>query len=252
MPFSIARGVIDRKVIVQYRVDPDVLALQLPEPYRPRLIRGVGVAGVCVFRVRGFHHRLLPTILQNVSENIVYRVGVEWTEDQKLCAGVYTLRQETSSLLKSTLERRTSWGTRLFHAHIRVDDHEGTYRIAACSRDAQFRLLIQAQLQREFTAHSVFRSAEDAAEFLERQFEASVNPDDSRPTVLGTRHATGLDEYNVGWHVEPLAIQQLVTEFFDDTARFPAGAIQFDCAVVASSVQPAWSSEPGLCIEGAP
>ena len=36
------RGIIDRRVLVNYRVNPDVLQAVLPPPFHPKLVRGFG------------------------------------------------------------------------------------------------------------------------------------------------------------------------------------------------------------------
>lgn len=40
------RAVMERRLLVNYRVDPDLLASFLPAPFRPALVSGYGIAGV--------------------------------------------------------------------------------------------------------------------------------------------------------------------------------------------------------------
>lgn len=47
----IVRGVIRRQVLVNCRVDPAVVQRQLPKPFRPKLVDGEVVAGVCLIRL---------------------------------------------------------------------------------------------------------------------------------------------------------------------------------------------------------
>jgi hypothetical protein len=46
MRLPVVRGVIDRRILVNYRVDPDVVARTLPPPFRPKLHRGYGLVGI--------------------------------------------------------------------------------------------------------------------------------------------------------------------------------------------------------------
>ena len=46
-------GLIERRILLNYRVDADVLARLLPSPFEPQLVDGCGVAGVCLIRLRG-------------------------------------------------------------------------------------------------------------------------------------------------------------------------------------------------------
>ena len=43
----VIQGVIERRILVNYRVDPAVLAAQLPAPFRPQLVDGWAMAGIC-------------------------------------------------------------------------------------------------------------------------------------------------------------------------------------------------------------
>jgi hypothetical protein len=45
------RATMQRRVLVNYRVDPVVLASLLPRPFRPALVAGQGVAGICLIRL---------------------------------------------------------------------------------------------------------------------------------------------------------------------------------------------------------
>ena len=77
MRIPIIRGVIDRRILVNYRVDPVVLAPLLPAPFRPRLIHGAGMAGICLIRLRGIRPLFLPSWLGISSENAAHRTAVD-------------------------------------------------------------------------------------------------------------------------------------------------------------------------------
>lgn len=47
-PIPIMQGTIERRLLVNYRVDPGVLRRLVPPPFRPQLVHGVGVAGICM------------------------------------------------------------------------------------------------------------------------------------------------------------------------------------------------------------
>jgi hypothetical protein len=50
-------GTIDRRLLVNYRVDPDYLQRLLPGPFRPKLIHGMGIAGICLIRLKQLRPR---------------------------------------------------------------------------------------------------------------------------------------------------------------------------------------------------
>jgi hypothetical protein len=69
---------IERRILVNYRVDPDVLALLLPPPFRPVVVGGYGIAGICLIRLSGVRPAGVPRALGVTSENAAHRVAVEW------------------------------------------------------------------------------------------------------------------------------------------------------------------------------
>ncbi|MGC0317472.1 hypothetical protein QBC98_005979 [Kitasatospora acidiphila] len=42
---------VERRLLVNYRVDPDIAARLLPAPLRPKLSHGQAVAGICLIRL---------------------------------------------------------------------------------------------------------------------------------------------------------------------------------------------------------
>jgi len=49
-----------------------------------------------------------------------------------------------------------------------------------------------------------------------------------------------------GWSVEPLAVRHLASSFFENTARFPAGSVTFDCALVMRNLEHEWHGRDEL------
>ena len=45
------RGVIRRRILVNFRVAPEVMQRHLPQPFRPKLLGGQAVAGICLIRL---------------------------------------------------------------------------------------------------------------------------------------------------------------------------------------------------------
>ena len=51
MRIPVIRGLIERRILVNYRADPAVVARTLPPPFRPRLVRGSAMVGICLIRL---------------------------------------------------------------------------------------------------------------------------------------------------------------------------------------------------------
>ena len=74
------RAVMDRRLLVNYRVDPDLLASFLPAPFRPALVGGYGIAGICLIRLSRVRPAGVPAKLGLTSENAAHRVAVCWDD----------------------------------------------------------------------------------------------------------------------------------------------------------------------------
>jgi len=90
-------GTIDRRVLLNYRLDPEILRPALPRPFRPKLYRGYAIGGVCMIRFKALRPRFSPAILGLGSENAAHRFAVEWDQDGKQCEGVFIPRRDTNS-----------------------------------------------------------------------------------------------------------------------------------------------------------
>ena len=44
-------GIIDRRILANYRIDPEVMAKALPSPFRPQLVNGWAIGGICLIRL---------------------------------------------------------------------------------------------------------------------------------------------------------------------------------------------------------
>jgi hypothetical protein len=248
MRIPVIRGVIDRRILVNYRVDSEVLAKILPKPFRPKLANGAGMAGVCLIRLKHIRPRWLPSVLGISSENAAHRIAVEWEQDGQVREGVFIPRRDTSSRLN------TLAGGRLFpgvhhHARFQVREDGGHYRIVLDSDDGRTHLLVEGNVSAELPGTSVFRSLREASDFFERGslgFSVTAEP--------GT--FDGLELRSFDWRVHPLAVERVESSFFANEALFPAGSVELDCALLMRGIdhewhgrEPLYGNDPGLTVQ---
>lgn len=88
-------GIIGRRLLVNFRVEPDVIQQQLPAPFRPKLHDGYVVAGICLIRLQDIRPKRFPRMLGLSSENAAHRIAVVWEDDQGPHEGVYIPRRDT-------------------------------------------------------------------------------------------------------------------------------------------------------------
>jgi hypothetical protein len=239
MRIPVVRGVIDRRILANYRVEPDVLARQLPSPFRPKLIRGHAVAGICLIRLRGVRPRSLPAWLGVSSENAAHRAAVEWDEGQTVREGVYIWRRDTDSRFNALAGGRLFPGVH-HHAAFDVVETEELLRVALRSDDGVTSVSVAGRVADRLPESSVFGSVEEASEFFAA---GSVG---YSPTTDPSK-LNGLELRCSGWRVEPLDVTEIRSSFFDDRSRFPPDAVQFDCALVMRGIEHEWHGLPDLC-----
>jgi len=232
MQIPIIRGLIDRRILVNFRVDADVLAHILPAPFRPKLVSGSGMAGVCLIRLNGIRPRFLPSFLGISSENAAHRIAVEWDQDGETNEGVFIPRRDTSSTLNCLL------GGRLFpglhhHAAFQVHENNDHYRIELDSDDRHTHLLVEGHVAQELPSTSVFGSLNEASNFFERGslgYSVTARPD----------QFDGLELRSFNWQVQPLAVDKVESSFFEDGTLFPPGSVEFDCALLMRRIEHEW------------
>lgn len=226
------RGIIDRRILVNYHVDPEVLAKILPSPFRPQLIHGKAIAGICLIRLKQVRPRGLPGCLGISSENAAHRIAVEWDDDGKRQTGVYIPRRDTSSRLNTLLGGRLFPG---FHhaARYQVNETDDRYSVSLDSHDDNTHVSIEGRVTTEFPESSVFHSLQDASDFF-------------KGGALGysaTRTAgsfDGLELRTSNWNVQPLQVDRVESSFFQDSQLFPAGSVAFDCALLMRNIEHEW------------
>jgi hypothetical protein len=240
MKIPALHGIIDRRVLVNYRVNPDVLQGVLPAPFHPKLVRGVAIAGICLIRLREVRPAFVPSWLGISSENAAHRMAVEWRDETgRLREGVYIPRRDTNSRLNALA------GGRLFpglHHHARFTVHETAdrFEIALRSDDGDTRLSLRASLASELPATSVFGSLQAASGFFEGgSVGYSATPD--------PRRFQGMELRCLNWQVEALAVEEVHSSFFENAASFPPGSVEFDCALLMRGIRHAWHAREDIC-----
>ena len=236
------RGLIDRRMLVNFRVDAKVLAPQLPVPFRPLLVGGFGVAGICLIRLKGVHPIFAPAFLGLSSENMAHRIAVEWEEAGELRQGVYVPRRDTSSWLAHSLGGRLFSGVQ-HHARFDVSEEENRYSINVHSDDSLVHLTLEACVADEIPKDSVFGTLPEASHFFQQgSLGYSANAVDGQ--------FDGIELCTSNWNFSPVTISKVQSSFFDDRAAYPEGSVQFDSAFLMRGVHHEWHATGTLCACG--
>jgi hypothetical protein len=233
------QGLIDRRLLVNYRADPAAIERILPQPFRPKLHRGYAIAGICLIRLKQIRPQFMPLPMGLSSENAAHRIAVEWDAGGQVREGVYIPRRDTNSRFNALA------GGRLFpgehhHAKFNVRESDDRVSIESHSDDGQMQISVRGRIAESLPDSSVFASLDEASQFFEAgSLGYSVTSDAGR--------FDGLEMSCDSWSVEPFAVEQVKSSFFDDANQFPPGTVTFDCALLMRGIEHRWHGREDLC-----
>lgn len=224
--------VIERRLLVNYRIDPDRVAALLPGPFRPQVVSGYAVGGVCFLRLSGARPARLPRLAGMSSENVAHRFAVEWDTAQGSQAGVYVPRRETSSRITATVGRHVFPGA--YHlARFHVTESPNLTRVDARSRDGQVSVSAEATPAAAL-ASDLFPTLGDAISFF-RQGALGFSPSAARDCLDSVRL------HSATWAATPVTISRMRSSLFDDPAIFPRGTCALDSALLMTNMAARWT-----------
>src|SRR5437773_1738381 len=107
MRLPVIDGIIRRRILVNFRVDPEVIQKQLPSRFKPKLHNGKAIGGICLIRLENIRPKFLPAAFGISSENAAHRIAVTWTDESgSQREGVFIPRRDTGSWLNHFLGGR--------------------------------------------------------------------------------------------------------------------------------------------------
>lgn len=226
------QGIVERRLLVNYRVEPEVLSRLLPSPFRPQLLDGWAVAGICLIRMGHLRPRGVPAALGLRSENAAHRVAVEWDTPQGTAAGVYIPRRDTDSSINALVGGRIFPGEH-HRARFNVQESRQHLHVAFDSADGVASVAVSVEAANTLGPSRLFGDVDEASRFFQRgSIGYSPTGDDDR--------FDGLELRTDAWRVEPVAVTDVRSSYFDDPDRFPPGSAALDCALLMRDVPVTW------------
>jgi hypothetical protein len=231
MKIPTLQGIIDRRMLINFIADPEVVQKILSQPFKPKIYNGKSIVGICLIRLKYVRPKGLPDFIGISSENAAHRIAVEWKENEKVTEGVYIPRRDTSSWLNNLAGGRIFPGKH-YHAKFDVEEKNGNYHIAFKSSDYTS-ISVDAETSKEFDTSSIFGDLETASEFFKK---GSVGYSPNR------NNYDGIELHTYNWEMKPLRVSQVQSSFFENEKLFPKGSIQFDNALLMTKINHEWKS----------
>ena len=238
MQLTSIESVVERRLLVNYRVDVDAAAHLLPAPLRPQVVRGWAVAGICLLRLGSTRLRRIPIRWGLRSENAAHRIAVEWDTPTGVARGVYIGRRDTGSWLNAVAGGRIFPGE---HSRAAFDVRESgpDLRVAYASADGDTKVDVHARVLAGWPGSRLFTDLDEASAFFRDGCDGySVTHDGL--------HLDGLRLRTEAWRVEPAEVVRARSSYFDGAGPFPAGSATLDCVLLMRDVPVRWQALPPL------
>ncbi|MEX2577846.1 MAG: DUF2071 domain-containing protein [Verrucomicrobiales bacterium] len=236
-------GTIRRRILLNYRVAPDVVRTVLPARFRAKLVGDHAIAGICLIRLEGIRPKGFPSFTGISSENSAHRIAVEWEDDQgETQQGVFVPRRDTNSCMNALAGGRVFPGVH-HHSKFTVEDRDGRISMRIVADDIEQPLVeLEVSETDVFPETSLFPSLRDSSEFFETGcIGYSTRPDSCTLDGLLLKVSD--------WRVSPLTVHCARSAYYDDRTIFPAGSIELDHALLMRDIPHEWHSEPTMTSE---
>lgn len=231
MKIPTIHGLIERRMLINYIAEPEVVEKIIPQPFKPKLYNGKAIVGICLIRLKNIKPKGFPDFMGVSSENGAHRIAVEWEENGETEEGVYIPRRDTSLKLNALVGGRIFPGKH-YYAKFNVREENNDYHLDFQSSD-HTTIEIDAKLASEFNSNSIFKSLENVSEFFEK---GSLGYSPNGNNFDGLK----LEAYK--WEVKPLYVSNVKSSFFEDSNVFPEGSIKFDNAILMTNIEHEWKS----------
>jgi hypothetical protein len=222
------RAQVRRRLLISYRVDPVVAQSLIPAQFRPQIVDGSAVAGVCLIGLQSVRPGWVRPRVGFRTENVAHRIAVEWIENGKTRYGVYVVERHSSSLMPVVAGGRLFPGVQK-RAHFDLDETESRFRVKMAAPGT--RVSVDVRLGGPWTS-TLFPTVESASAFYE---QGSVG---WSPRKDGTG-SEALELTSREWAVEPAQVISLSSSFFD---ALPQGAASLDSVVVMRDIPFFWEA----------
>lgn len=242
MTLPVIRGVIRRRLLVNFRLDADVVSTLLPENMKPITVNGAAIGGICLIRLerirpKGPACRWLPSIS---SENAAHRFAVYAERDGAWEEAVYIPRRDTDSRINHFAGGRLFPGEHHL-ARFTIRDQGGEIDFSMNAVDESVEISLRASASGAFPTDSCFESLQAASAFFE-----SGSRGYSRKKRPG--RFDGVDLRIPHWEAMPLQVHEIYSSYFGDPRRFPRGTATFDHALLMRNVDHEWHAAPKLAL----
>jgi hypothetical protein len=227
-------GIIERRLLVNFHADPQIVQKILPPPFRPQIVKERAVVGICLIRFSDLRSPWIPKIMGLKSENAAHRFAVEWDSPHGLKQGVYIPRRDTSLWLATLVGGRVFPGVH-HRADFVTEEKDDAFSVAYKSRSDQTTVSVEGNVG-NFPEHSLFSDLSEASLFFEKGcvgYSPGLNHESYQGLELRVRE----------WVVESLVTSKVESSFFSNERLFPKNSIEYDHTLLMRNIVHSWHTK---------
>lgn len=228
-------GIIDHRILLNYRIDPEVMQRNLPSGFRPKIVNGYAIGGICQVSLSAMRPKGFPAFTGSRSDNAAHRMAVVGSKGE----GVYIPRRDTNSWVNALSGGRIFSGV---HGKMdfKIKTVDGQYAVDITDNDKKSFVRLEATLTDILPKDSIFKDVKEVSDFFAGG-NIGWSPKKSKD---------GFDTIELktfDWKMEPLSVKKEFSAFFSDENKFPKGSVRFDCAMIMRNLKHSWISRDHLC-----
>jgi hypothetical protein len=216
--------------LITYRVDPEVALGLVPEPFRPQLVDGHAVAGVCMIGLRDVRPGWFNPRVGIRTENVAHRIAVEWDEAGEARTGVYIVERHSSSLIPVIAGGWLFPGVQK-RARFFLDETDTRFRVKMDAPSTRVAVDVDLELTEPWKSE-LFPDLATASAFHE---EGCVGWSPKR----NGRGVEPIELTSTDWMVEPAEVRAIESSYFD---ALPPGSAVLDSALVMRDIPFFWET----------
>jgi hypothetical protein len=228
-------GTIKRRLLINFRADPEVAQSLIPAPLRVLEHKGSAIVGICLIRLEHIRPKGFPREIGIASENMAHRIAVTYKDQNNLeKEAVYIWRRHSDNPLN------TLAGGRLFpgvhsKASFAVHENGQTTELEATTSGnaADVHVKGSEDLSAEEFSSRAFNSFSQAKDFFARGSCGFSCAADGK-TLEGMQLIT--DQ----WVVSPLHVTLADSAFYSDQTKWPGGSVELDCGLIMRDIEHEW------------
>lgn len=220
-------GVCQRRISLNWCIDPELARRVLPDLFRPALFDGKCIVGIDILKLVEMRPLGFPALINVSMQNATPRIAVEWEEGGGTVTGTYVPFRWSATQLNKVLSSARLFPAKFEHAYFQFEETSGQFRVSVIA--GKYELHFEASETDNVEVKSILGSFQEVSNF-HRDAKISYTPASETGTFDGLYLKTP------AWRSMPLNMKSLSFNYVEKL--FPGA--EFDSALLMRNVKHEW------------